>query len=410
MDANGTQYKIGDGIVTHWDDPTDRWWMNYTHELTIYGQPKIVWVQLCTGVDANTSFANVTTMLSILQTYSPGVIVYISPLNSFDGITCSITGPNGVQLATGFAQQAVSAGLALQGPIMGPLNSTTTISDHCHPNAEGQQILGQQLQQFFNNLSPTAVTMTVSYSVVGGGSPTPPVFNYVSEGMPQQYTLTTKPTVITVDTGSSWSITTNPLKGSTSSERWWTSQPTNGTASTSRTLVFQYNNQFKLTMNTNPSSGGSVTPGNKWENSSAPVNIQATPTSNYSFMSWTGTGLGSYTGANNPATIAMNGPITETANLHQGGELSVSLDSPLNGVTVTSSPITLNVTVGGSIHGATVTVFLDGSQICSGSTNSTGSFSCKHTLTKTGMTHSWYATAAKTGFTSGTSPTWTFKY
>src|SRR5262249_55982314 len=39
----------------------------------------------------------------------------------------------------------------------------------------------------------------------------------------------------------------------------------------------------------------------------------ATPASGYSFSNWTGTGSGSYSGANNPASITMNGPITENA-------------------------------------------------------------------------------------------------
>ena len=252
------------------------------------------------------------------------------------------------------------------------------------------------------------VTMTVSYSVVDGGNPSPPVFNYVRRGVGENVTLTGTPTGISVDKGSLWSVTTNPLQDSTSSERWWTSQPTKGTASGSRTIVFHYNNQLMLTMKASPTSGGSVTPHSGWENSSASVNIQATPSSNYAFLSWIGVGTGSYTGTNNPVTLTMNGPITETANFQR--PLSVSLVSPKNGTILTSSPVTLNVTVADSIQGATVTIFLDGNKVCSGSTNSSGSFACKHTVTKTGGTHSWYAMAAKTGFTSGTSPTWTFTF
>ena len=47
------------------------------------------------------------------------------------------------------------------------------------------------------------------------------------------------------------------------------------------------------------------------------MSIHATPTNNnqvsYSFSGWTGGGAGSYSGTNNPASITMNGPITETA-------------------------------------------------------------------------------------------------
>jgi len=239
-------YNLFDGLIQKWDNPTSEYWKNYTNEVALYGQPKIVWVELCEGVDDPASFANVTTMLSILRSYSPNVVIYISPLNTYDPVGyCPITGPNGVQDATALEQEAVSAGLALQGPIMGPLNNSTTLSDHCHPNAAGKQILGQQLYQFFNNQQPS---------------------------------------------------------------------------------------------------------------------------------------------------------------------LSVSLVSPKNGTILTSSPVTLNVTVAGSIQKAIVTIFLDGNKICSGPTNAVGSLSCKHTVTKTGKMHSWYATATKTGFTPGTSPTWTFKY
>lgn len=53
------------------------------------------------------------------------------------------------------------------------------------------------------------------------------------------------------------------------------------------------------------------------KNSGAVVSISATPTNNpsvsYNFTGWTGTGTGSYSGTNNPGSITMNGPITETA-------------------------------------------------------------------------------------------------
>ena len=37
------------------------------------------------------------------------------------------------------------------------------------------------------------------------------------------------------------------------------------------------------------------------------------PASGYSFSNWTGTGTGSYSAANDPASIMMGGPITENA-------------------------------------------------------------------------------------------------
>ncbi|MEM3709889.1 MAG: hypothetical protein QXL46_03175, partial [Nitrososphaerales archaeon] len=42
--------------------------------------------------------------------------------------------------------------------------------------------------------------------------------------------------------------------------------------------------------------------------------ISAIPNTGYRFDSWFGSGLGSYTGNENPAHIFMNGPIVQTAN------------------------------------------------------------------------------------------------
>jgi hypothetical protein len=158
------------------------------------------------------------------------------------------------------------------------------------------------------------VTMTVSYQVNGGGSGySAPTFSYVQGGVSKQLTLTNTPTAVDVDKDSSWSVS-NPLKGSTGSERWWTSQPLKGKASSSETINFVYQHQYHLTMNVSPSIGGTVTPVSGWQNSGATVNTQATPSSSFTFLSWTGSGTGSYTGTLNPSSVTMNGPITETAN------------------------------------------------------------------------------------------------
>jgi hypothetical protein len=75
-------------------------------------------------------------------------------------------------------------------------------------------------------------------------------------------------------------------------------------------------NQNLLTLSSNagtvtPSSGSSYAEGQQ-------VTITAIPPTavageRYVFNGWTGSGLGSYSGTNNPATITMNSPITETA-------------------------------------------------------------------------------------------------
>jgi hypothetical protein len=46
------------------------------------------------------------------------------------------------------AAAVVDAGLALPGPVMGPLTEAQT-RDGCHANEDGQRILGGQLLEFF---------------------------------------------------------------------------------------------------------------------------------------------------------------------------------------------------------------------------------------------------------------------
>jgi len=106
-------------------------------------------------------------------------------------------------------------------------------------------------------ITVTTVNMMVSFTVNGGGTGfSPPTFNYIdANDNLQQYTLTTTPTQIVAVANTVWSISSNTLGGSTGSERWYCSQAMTGTASAS-TLVFTYQNQYLLTVQTSglPSS------------------------------------------------------------------------------------------------------------------------------------------------------------
>jgi len=53
---------------------------------------------------------------------------------------------------------------------------------------------------------------------------------------------------------------------------------------------------------------------------------------------------------------------------------------------------------------------LTASWACDGSSDPNGYYSCSHPLTQSGHTYGWYATASKSGYNLGTSPTWTFTY
>jgi hypothetical protein len=128
------------------------------------------------------------------------------------------------------------------------------------------------------------------------------------------------------DAGSSHTIaTTSPQSGGTGVQYLWTRWSDNGAIShivaptTNKTYTATFRKQYYLTMT--HGTGGTVSPASGWKNSGATIPITATPTNNtqvsYRFNAWTGSGTGSYSGTNNPASITMNGPITENASFTQ---------------------------------------------------------------------------------------------
>jgi uncharacterized repeat protein (TIGR02543 family) len=130
-------------------------------------------------------------------------------------------------------------------------------------------------------------------------------------------TLGSSGDTIWVTSGTTYTYS-NTVSSSTSGEQFiltsvsGTASPITGTG----TVTPVYQVQYKLTMATN---FGTVSPTTgTWYNAGSTVTIQATAPSvgageQYVFNGWTGSGTGSYTGANNPQTITMNGVYTETA-------------------------------------------------------------------------------------------------
>jgi hypothetical protein len=118
--------------------------------------------------------------------------------------------------------------------------------------------------------------------------------------------------------GSSHTIaTTSPQDGGTGVRYMWTKWSDFGAIShtvaptTNKTYTATFKTQYFLTMA--HGTGGTVSPASGWRNSGTAVSISAAPATGYSFTNWTGSGTGSFSGTNNPASITMGGPITETA-------------------------------------------------------------------------------------------------
>jgi hypothetical protein len=88
--------------------------------------------------------------------------------------------------------------------------------------------------------------LVLEYKVIGGlGSASAPKFTGVSFGTQISFTLTETPTAYWLDAGTSYSYN-NPLSGSTSSERWYSTNTTSGTVNATTTLVPIYANQYSV--------------------------------------------------------------------------------------------------------------------------------------------------------------------
>lgn len=204
--------------------------------------------------------------------------------------------------------------------------------------------------------------MTLSYSVAGGGSGyTAPTFTANQYGASTPQGLTTTATGYWFDATASWSIT-NPLSGSSGTERWYTSQTTAGTVS-STTIAFVFNNQYQLTFDasSNVKSDSSATivtvagtgynyaqlPYVNWFNAASltysyasPIGSSSSSTTGYYWSSNSGS-LGQ-TLQSNTFTVSTSGTLTATYTAEPFGIDSncEGFGSVSNGKTINTSSMT----------------------------------------------------------------------
>jgi hypothetical protein len=116
----------------------------------------------------------------------------------------------------------------------------------------------------------------------------------------------------TEQTVSGGSITPTCLSGGGSAEKNNLSLRTGTCNVSGGTMTFKEWGYYYLTMQV--SGNGYVRPGSGYYSAGTGVTITGYPNPGcHTFDHWTGSGTGSYSGTNNPATVTIRGPITETA-------------------------------------------------------------------------------------------------
>ncbi|TLX92752.1 MAG: hypothetical protein E6K96_10145 [Thaumarchaeota archaeon] len=125
----------------------------------------------------------------------------------------------------------------------------------------------------------TQVPLTFSYTTAGGAPSGAPSVTFTSSGARQSSQLSSTPTTYLADYGTPWTVT-NPLAGSTSTERWESNQSASGVASIATSTTFVFYHQFSVNFTFVVHGGSGFSP----------------PSVNYSYFGSESSGVANFSG------------------------------------------------------------------------------------------------------------------
>jgi hypothetical protein len=153
------------GTLYRWEstkaDRNRRWWDQFDALHAKHPDTTTVWWQLCMAEDEGdqTEERQHELALSILEQLRSRIgamRVELSPMPMYtDGHVCPNAGPDGPRRMLELTNRLVREGHAYRGPDFPPL-SVSQLEDRCHPNGDGQRILGGVLRQWYDGASPPA--------------------------------------------------------------------------------------------------------------------------------------------------------------------------------------------------------------------------------------------------------------
>ncbi len=146
--------RYGGGTVGRWAfgvEAGSRLWAIFRGQLREQPDTAAIWWQLCTFASgAQDDLDRALAVLDEIKVSAPGLPVYVSPQPTYtDGHVCEIAGDGGPETMAQLAADVVATGEVMAGPPQGPLPSDAT-RDGCHADTAGQEILGEQLEAFFD--------------------------------------------------------------------------------------------------------------------------------------------------------------------------------------------------------------------------------------------------------------------
>jgi len=139
-------YGTGGLVVQSWTDPNSSAWQKFDQQVSRFGRPAAVWVQICIFASSGATYDEVKRLIANARQHAaPAATIYISGQPLYDpGQTCSLAGANGPQLTDSLARQAGSdptQNVTYPGQFH---LRTGEVADGCHANTAGQASLGRQ--------------------------------------------------------------------------------------------------------------------------------------------------------------------------------------------------------------------------------------------------------------------------
>src|SRR3989454_4940014 len=181
--------------------------------------------------------------------------------------------------------------------------------------------------------------LTVSYQVLGEGTPPAPTFSSVAFASAYEVGMSTAVTQYWLDGGAQWNAT-NPLPGTPNQERWFSKSPASGTVNAGAALSIAYQHQFFV--NLSATEGGSTSVGSGWFDAGQVLMVTAEPSAGWALGNWRGAGSGSCSWKSTNISINVNCGISPEASFLPGLTLIAS-----NGGTITTSFANTSQTIPG---------------------------------------------------------------
>jgi hypothetical protein len=144
-------YGTGGLVVQSWTNTNSSAWQRFDQQVSRFGRPTAVWVQICIFAQNGATYDEVRQMIANARQHAaPGASIIISGQPFYDpGQSCFLAGPNGPQLTDSLARQAAAdptQDVTYPGSFI--LHSNE-VSDGCHANPAGQRSLGMQALAFW---------------------------------------------------------------------------------------------------------------------------------------------------------------------------------------------------------------------------------------------------------------------